>query len=155
MARGFTQTYTRRVGPFKMKHREIINEVAELMIEDHIKNIKDEKTPGRRPQKKNTSKTLERKAAHGWGSKSLVERRKSLQNRVGWAKDIRVTNRGGSVTIRPSRRRLTDEAVDGLLAKGYDFVGTSRRVLNRINKLAAKKMQQAFDARKIKTTTFK
>jgi len=155
MAKGFSQTYKRKVGRYKLKHREILNEVAEIMIEDHIKNIKDEKTPARRPQKRNQRETLERKAQHGWGSRPLVEERKSLQNRVGWAKDISVNNRGGSVTIRPNKRRLTDEAVEGLLKNGYDFIGTSKRVLNSVNKLAAEKTQAAFKARKTKTTTFK
>lgn len=155
MAKGFSQTYKRRVGRFKVRHSKILNEAAELMIQDHIKNIEDEKTPSRRPQRRNTRKTLERKGKKGYGSKPLVERRKSLQSRVGWAKDIRVNNRGGSVTVRPNKRRLSDEAVNGLLGLGYDFIGTSKSALNRIGKIVAKETQAAFRRRRVKKVTIK
>lgn len=155
MAGAFKTTYTRPSGPFKVKLRELAREASELMIEDAIKNIIDVKKPSRRSQKRNTRETLDRKARKGYGNKALIERRKSLTRRSGWAMGVKINSRSFVVSLRPNRRFLSDAAIRGLLAKGYDFIGVSKSALRRIASFTAKRTRKMLESRKVKTTTFK
>lgn len=155
MPSAFSTTYTRPSGPFKIKLRELGRIASEMMIEDAIKNIIDVKTPSRRPQKRNTRETLDRKARKGYGNKALIERRKSLTRRSGWAMGVTINARSVVIGLRPSRRFLSDAAIEGLLNKGYDFIGVSKRALQRIAKITAVKTRKMLESRKVKTTRFK